>query len=265
MKNPHNVLGLAVAASMIGAANAGPRVIITEIMYNPLSEERRGETEWVEIANVGDESIEISNWRLDDEDKDDWGPFSCTLPPRAVAVLINSAKITDPDFRAAWDADASAPGSGPGPTIVYQVIPVKWGGLSNQAPGGNETVQLLNDKGEVMCEVNYDTTGDWPRIEGAGGPSIWLIDVTATDLNNGRMWRASKAGEYGARPCRVMAAFTAADIGSPGYVENIEGITVVTKPVEPAKPGQAPQKPLARPEDEQKKDGAAPKGNKVPF
>lgn len=63
------------------AALAQPRVIITEIMYNPNSNEQRGETEWVEIANVGSESIAINNWRLDDEDQADWGKFSCMLAP----------------------------------------------------------------------------------------------------------------------------------------------------------------------------------------
>src|SRR5262245_41006840 len=89
---------LTLAPNALGDA----RVIITEIMHNPASSETKGQAEWVEIANVGDQSIDIKDWRLGDEHKRKWGKFSCTLAPGGVAVIISDA-IKEKQFRDAWD------------------------------------------------------------------------------------------------------------------------------------------------------------------
>src|SRR5262245_50993604 len=110
------------ALVITASALAQPRIIITEIMYNPHSDEKNNETEWVEIANVGTETMEIKNWRLDDEDKKNWGKFSCTLQPGGVAVIINGDAVKEDQFRAAWDVA----GGDSHNQLEYQVIPVKW-------------------------------------------------------------------------------------------------------------------------------------------
>ena len=135
-----------LAASSIALASAvlaDSRVVITEIMYNPASAERRGETEWVEIANLGDTPVQLDQWRLDDEDQQggaDWSDFSCELAPRGVAVLVNKAAVDEATFREAWDPAASPGSSRPG----YQVIPVMWGNLANSASADNEILTLLD-------------------------------------------------------------------------------------------------------------------------
>jgi hypothetical protein len=187
------------------AAFGQARVIITEVMYNPNSNEKAGETEWVEIANVGTESIEIKDWRLDDEDRNDWGKFACTLAPGKVAVLVNAKAVNEQQFRAAWDqmndsADSSA-------QFEYQVIPVQWGGISNSPSSDNEVLRLLNEKNEVICEVKQE--GEWPSCEKPDGPSIALLDVTAANISNGALWRRSEEGQDGARACRKPRSLTA--------------------------------------------------------
>lgn len=205
----------------------GPRVIITEIMYDPASDERRGESEWVEIANVGDEPIDIKDWKLDDEDTQEWaqwGPFSCTLLPGQVAVLINGDATTEKEFREAWDV-LDDEGN---PTLSYLVIPVKWGSLANNASATNEILQLLDADGEVVCEANYESGGDWPSIRSPGGPSIYLTDITVEDLNDGTLWRASVVGRDGARNNRKTTIFNGTDIGSPGFVPGLSSPRIAT-------------------------------------
>ena len=216
------VFVLAVSSSAL----AQPRVIITEIMYNPASRENYGETEWVEIANVGDEAIEIKNWRLDDEDKGDWGPFSCTLQPGRVAVLVNEDAVNEEAFHAAWDqSEASADAA------KYLVIPVNWQSLSNKAAAENETLQLLDGQRNAVCEINYENGGHWPDVRWAGGPSIWLTDLTAKNLSVGKLWRKSEAGKDGARCNRLTKVFNGQDIGSPGFVPGLtEPVAPTTKP-----------------------------------
>lgn len=228
-------------------------IVITEIMYNPASDEGKGQPEWVEIANLGAVAVEISDWRLDDEDSlpfDQWGPFSCVLAPGGVAVLVNATAVDEAQFRAAWDAavaaDDAAPdaapdaagstslpasatsGSGATPSAVdpgdvgktpYLVIPVKWGGISNN-PGprdgvGNEVLQLRDADGRVRCEVNLRNGDGWPKLTAAGGPSVYLAEPSG-DLNDGARWRAAAPGIDGARACLPTAVFNGRDIGSPG-------------------------------------------------
>lgn len=225
------------AAMMITSAALGdPRVIITEIMYNPNSDENKGETEWVEIANVGAETIEIKDWRLDDEDKKDWGKFSCTLHPGGVAVLINGDAVKEDQFRAAWD-----PAGGDSSTKVeYQVIPVSWSGLSNNPSADDEVLQLRNDKDEVVCEVKQQ--GQWPSCKKPDGPSIWLSDLKAANISDGKLWHRSEAGKDGARANKKTDIFNGTDIGSPGYVPGLSSAAAPSAAASNSKPG-ATEKP----------------------
>lgn len=223
----------AVAGFIAAAAQGQGRVVITEIMYNPASMERAGETEWVEIANLGDQPVEIVDWRLDDEDRTDWGAFSCTLKPGEVAVLINAAAVTVEEFRAAWDEPASGGQSGEGPS--YQVIAVQWGGLGNLPGPDNEVLQLLNQNDEVICEVKQE--GEWPSCRDPDGPSVYLLDLSTMNLSDGMLWRRSELGIDNARSPRATPIFSTNDIGSPGVLPNA---SPAPRPVPQTQPATAP-------------------------
>jgi hypothetical protein len=233
----------AVVVALTSASPGAGRVIITEIMYNPDSNEGRAETEWVEIANVGDEAVEISNWRLDDEDRAEWGPFSCTLAPGGVAVLVNADAVDEKAFRAAWDpkasatpsaADASSDEAGAGDESDpepdkpgWLVIPVKWASLANSPSAENEHLKLLDADDKVICAVNIEEGDPWPTCR-PDGPSIYLVDLKATDLNQGALWKRSELDVHGARAVRKTEIFDGEDIGSPGFVEGLtaRGVSV---------------------------------------
>lgn len=205
-----------------GSAHAAPdhewRIIITEIMYNPASEEGQGQAEWVEIANLSAEPVVIKDWRLDDEDDNDWGRFSCTIEPGGIVVLVNGDAVKESGFRAAWELDYDSE-SAREPT--YQVIGVKWGSLANSPSGSNEILQLLDEHDDIVCEVNYRSGDGWPDVSRPDGASIWLNDLRATDLNKGELWTRSEDGLHGARKAIMTPIFSAGDVGSPGYVEGL--------------------------------------------
>jgi hypothetical protein len=222
------------------AADPAPRVIITEIMYNPASNENKGETEWVEIANVGDVAIDIKNWRLADNTEKrakKWGAFSCTLGPGETAVLINADAVTTEQFHSAWDAPTSADSA----TATYQVIGVKWGSLRNNPGEKNLGLQLLNEKEEVICTVNYRDGKDWPNCSKPDGGSIWLTDVNATNFSDGKLWKKSEAGKDSARASAKTEVFDKENAGSPG------AITKASAPTEPATTQPAAE-PVKKPE-----------------
>jgi len=192
----------------------GP-VLITEIMYDPGSSEIGGGTEWIELCNVSDETITLRNWRLDDEDRSDWGPFSCTLAPLGVVVLVNRRAVDARAFHAAWDDDHGAPG--------YAVVPVKWGGLANNPSHDNECLTLLDDRGVVRCRVNLHGDPSWPDGRRA---SLHLAQPGVTDPNLGTSWRRSTLGQGLARSSRQTAIFDATEVGSPGVVPELAEVIV---------------------------------------
>ncbi len=206
------------------------RIIITEIMYNPASIERSGETEWIEIANVGDEEVIIDGWKLVDEDTQawsQWGSFSCTLAPNQVAVLINQDAVTEAEFRAAWDGvpraesdEAMDEGAAIG-SANYLIVPVVWGSLANAPGPTNELLKLVDSAGAVVCEAHFQAGATWPKLERGGGASIWLSDIRALNLNDGRIWRSSDAGRDGAVQSVASGLFSGRDIGSPGHVPGL--------------------------------------------
>lgn len=198
---------------------ADGRVIITEIMYNPASDEQRGQTEWVEIANVGDAPLEMTDWRLDDEDKGDWSAFTCTLEAGGVAILVNAMAVDEQAFREAWDAPESAEGE---EVSSYQIIPVRWGSLANSPSEKNEMLELHDGDGKTVCAVNIQRGGDWPDVGRPDGPSIYLTDLTAEDLSDGKLWKASAEDDGLSRACRTTDIFDGGDIGSPGVVPGID-------------------------------------------
>ena len=60
------------------------------------------------------------------------------------------------------------------------------GSLNN----GGELIQLSDAMGNVVDEVDYDDSGDWPTSPDGGGPSLVLCDFSA-DNNLGSNWQAS--------------------------------------------------------------------------
>jgi hypothetical protein len=107
------VLGASVCGigSPAFAANPGD-VIMTEIMYNPASNESAPAiTEWIEIYNTTGSPIDLTGWYIADEDGRSGDFEAYTLPAHGVAVVIckgtSSKPLTKADFTAAWGTPAS--------------------------------------------------------------------------------------------------------------------------------------------------------------
>ncbi len=187
------------------------QVVVTEIMYDPRSSEADpNRTEWLEIYNAGKEAVDLSGWRLKDEDGE-------TLPiaegerlePQAVAILITSAQEAT-HFQAAWGKETHVIRLGNWNTSLKN--------LSNDPGDGNELLGLHDANGELVDAVHYDDAGDWPKV--GHGPSIVLAPdkLDAKSNDDGKSWRLAKVGEAGAFKCRKIFEYGGQDIGSPGLV-----------------------------------------------
>jgi len=196
------------------AEDAGkPPIVITEIMYNPDSAEKPpNRVEWVELYNAGKVAVELSGWRLKDEDGQTGGFAKDTIIAAGEAVVIVPDDLKAGQYREAW-------GDG------FTVVPVSnWGrpGLSwlaNAPSSTNENLTLVDGEGEVVDRVNYDDQDDWPTDD-PDGASIYLlpgwIDADAND--HGKRWARSEVDKHGARPVNATKVFNGEDVGSPGRV-----------------------------------------------
>ena len=197
--------------------NEAGSVIITEIMYDPAGAEQS--TEWIEIINRGTTTADMSGWRLDDEDKQNWGaiPNGSLLAPGEIAVLYNRffGLISETTFRTDWSVPESA-----------KVFGVDWsmeddgsnkgrGGLFNAPTDSNEILTLADAASTVLNTVNFAEDGTlWPAY--SNGSSLYLFDAS-TDNNVGTNWRSARVGVDGSRR-PTGSVFSTSDIGSPGRV-----------------------------------------------
>ena len=194
--------------ALMAGTTTQPSVTITEIMYDPSSPERSGESEWIELMNTGQTVVDLSGWTIDDEDASDWGPLQGQLAPGEIAVIINADATTASEFHQAWSPDPS--GDAP-----FLIIPVEWGSLDNQPSGVNEVLNLVDAHGKVACTANFQRGGEWPDPRG-GGHSIHLTSLGPDHGASGSNWALTVSTTNGARTARTVGIFTHPDIGSPG-------------------------------------------------
>ncbi len=202
------------------------QIVISELMYNPDSNEGRppdrndpedvGElnaVEWVELYNVGDDPVDVSGWTLRDEDGTSTAlPDGAVIEPGQAILLIPSVQSVA-GFRAAWGEDLD----------VYPVG--QWGddglyNLSNAPSPSNEIIRIVDAEGQAVDVVNYDDEGDWPS-DRPDGASIYLPpDVIDAEKNDeGFNWRRSELGVHGAINNTPTGSFNGIDTGSPGTVQ----------------------------------------------
>jgi hypothetical protein len=180
-------------------------IVISEIMYNPASDESApGVGEWIEVVNTGAAAVDLGGWLFDDEDSLNWGaiPMGTVLNPNQRAVFFDTAFTSAATFRAEWSVPTSA-----------LVVGITWASLANTPSATNEILELLDTNDMTMDVVNFDDVSPWPSGT-VNGPSIYLTNL-ALDNNNGANWARSVVGVADA-VSPSGGTFNTSDVGSPG-------------------------------------------------
>jgi hypothetical protein len=203
-------------------------VVITEIMYNPnggANQEQRNE--WVEVVNQGTTSVDLSGWRLDDREIQDWGRISSgsILLPGEVGVIYNRffGLNTDSLMRTDWSIRAAAKVFGVDWSMKDDGSNRQRGGLFNSPAVGGVILTLQDAANTNIDLVDFGRDGTvWPAS--AEGASIYLVNIAA-DNNVGTNWLAAQVGIDGAVNA-TGSVFSAGDRGSPGIITDNDSPTL---------------------------------------
>ncbi len=146
-------------------------ILISEIHYNPSANLQGNDSdfEYVELANVGLDSADLTNWAFTDG-IDYTFPAGAIIPPGDFIVIARN-----PDSIVAFYGVDTAKVFGP-----YS------GALSNSG----ERLELSDASGNVIDTVEYDDNEPWPKEGDAYGSSIEVIDLYG-DNNDPANWNGS--------------------------------------------------------------------------
>ena len=185
-----------VSSAATSASFQVPTLAITEMHYHPANptpdEALAGfssadDFEFIELQNVSDSTLDLSN--LFFTTGITANPAAQDIAPGEVVVLVANQAAFELRY-----------GTNP------QVVGVYSGSLSN----GGEQIVAQYPAGFTIADYTYDDAAPWPTSPDGGGPSLEVIDPSAS-LNSAANWQAS-----------------AIDGGTPGVLS-----------VEPAVPGTA--------------------------
>ncbi len=216
-------------------------VAITEIMYNPDSEEAYpAKPEWIELYNTTDEPIDLAGWYLADESTRSGDFPSYILGAKSAVVAIPPA-VDPADFVSAWSGPSFDPTYVPSFVHVTTNGQTLVGGItgSNLANSG-ENLQLIRPQEpgddvvkvvDAVFYVNGFQDPAWPKVS-PDGPSIYLPSsalLNAIGNDNPAAWDVSTVGLNGAYAVKPNASYdhaagtpyTSDDVGSPGRLPGI--------------------------------------------
>ena len=148
-------------------------LVISEIMYNPAT---GGDLEFIEIMNVGPDTLNLSDLRFTKGIDFD---FSGSL----ITNIASGARVLVVRDLATFEAQYGA-----GLPIVGEYISSTSANLSN----GGERIKLSFGAGSPIRDFSYDDEHPWPSSPDGDGPSLVLIAPEQNpDHGNPMNWRAS--------------------------------------------------------------------------
>ncbi len=151
--------------------SAPSKILITEVMYDVADEP---EEEWVEIYNAGSSAVDLSDYKIGDEETQGGGegmvqfPPGTIIEPGQVMVIANTATAFrnvfgfDPDFEVQSSDDAV-------PDMIDDPL---WSSGNPLLSNTGDEVILLNGRDEIIDALSW-------------GSSTWAFDPSAPDVSEG--------------------------------------------------------------------------------
>lgn len=149
-----------------------PKITISEFNYHSDSSADAGD--WIELHNYGTVDLDISNWKVRDEN--DYNqfelPVGTEIPAGGYLVLAEDLG----KFSSRYPS-------------VNNVI----GPLGFSLNNGGESIRLFDYSENLLITINYQDISPWPVQADGGGYTCELLDPLG-DLNDGNNWFAGCMG-----------------------------------------------------------------------
>ena len=145
-------------------------IVINEINYN--SSNSFNPDDWVEIYNNGNDTIDISLWKLKDEDDEHF----FTIPSNTI-IIPNQYLIFCKDTIKFIELF---------PNVNYY-----YGDLGFGFSGGSDHIRLFDSIGSLVDDVEYDDDPPWP-IAADGNGSTLELKHPSLDNSNWENWSPSQ-------------------------------------------------------------------------
>ncbi len=171
-----NLSGDVVLTAHFSQGGGQPQnVVINEINYNSPTAPNSGD--WLELYNPNNQTVDLSNWRLEDSGGGIFViPNGTLLPPDGYLVLVENAL----EFSSAY------------PTVFNYLGDFGIGITGFKFSNNNELVVLKNANQIVIDTVHYFDSSPWPPEADGNGPTLQLIDP-ALDNALPQSWIAQAA------------------------------------------------------------------------
>ena len=144
-------------------------LVINEINYNSSEDHESGD--WIEIFNPGDMDIDVSGYKLKDDNNDHSYNFPDeTIIPSGEYLVISN------------DLEAFS-------ELYYSQIPIV-GPFDFGFSGGGDEVRIFDQEGVLVDSVSYDDESPWPLEPDGGGPTLELKN-SSLDNELAESWSSS--------------------------------------------------------------------------
>lgn len=160
-----------VLTAIFNPTNLTPgTVVINEINYNSNDNHESGD--WVELYNPGEMAIDVSNWRLKDDDDN----HIYNVPDETI-IDSGDYLVIAQDINQFFEFYSNE---------ISIIGPFDFG-----FGGGGDQIRIFNDLGELIDSVQYDDVSPWASEADGNGPTLELIN---SDLDNSspESWAASE-------------------------------------------------------------------------
>ena len=170
-------------------------LVINEINYNSSEDHESGD--WIEIFNPGDMDIDVSGYKLKDDNNDHSYNFPDeTIIPSGEYLVISN------------DLEAFSE--------LYSIqIPIV-GPFDFGFGGGGDEVRIFDQEGVLVDSVSYDDESPWPLEPDGGGPTLELKN---SNLDNELAESWSSSSGYGSPGEQNTSYLNVNDLKDPGPEE----------------------------------------------
>lgn len=154
------------------ATDTEEKIVINEIKYNFSEENKTGD--WIEIFNAGSQSVDLTNWAIQDYNADN-------------GFIFPKGKVIYPGEYIVVVQDSNAFNS------AYPGLKNKFGNFLFGLSSSGDVIYIYDGEGNEIDKVLYGATSPWPDSTSVKAATLELVNCYE-DNNNASNWQSGIQG-----------------------------------------------------------------------